>query len=62
MLRAITSPTPDFSSEYGAVSRELPQPLERPDTITENPPFLMSLRCTRLPRRPTRQYSASVSS
>jgi hypothetical protein len=42
MFFAMTSWIAAFSSLYGAVSRELPQPLERPLTITEKPPFLIA--------------------
>jgi hypothetical protein len=40
LLDVLRDDEPDaaFSSEYGAVSRELPQPFERPDTMTEKPP------------------------
>jgi hypothetical protein len=55
MLLATTSWMPASRSEYGAVSRELPQPLERPLTMTPKPPFLMASRSITPPRRPTRQ-------
>jgi hypothetical protein len=62
MFFAITSRMPALSSLYGAVSRELPQPLLTPETMTEKPPLLIASCLTLPPRRPTRQYRASVSS
>ena len=62
MLRAMTMRMPAFSSLYGAVSRELPQPLEMPLTMTPKPPSLSVSFLMAPPRRPTSEYRASVSS
>ena len=62
MFFAITSWTPAFSSLNGAVSRLDPQPFDTPLTITPKPPSLIASFFTTPPRRPTRQYRASVSS
>jgi hypothetical protein len=62
MLFATTIWMPASRSEYGAVSRDDPQPFERPLTITPKPPFLIASFVITPPRRPTRQYRASVSS
>jgi len=55
MLLATTILIPDSRSEYGAVSRELPHPFERPLTMISKPPLLTASRWMTPPRRPTRQ-------
>jgi hypothetical protein len=44
---------PAHFSEYGAVSRDDPQPLDKPETTTANPPFFTSSFCTAPSRIPT---------
>jgi hypothetical protein len=53
MLFAITICAPALSSEYGAVSRDEPQPFEMPETITEKPPLAIASFFTCPPRSPT---------
>ena len=62
MLCAITSFAPATSSLYGAVSREEPQPFERPLTMTSKPPAFSVSFPKSPPRRPTSEKRPSVSS